>query len=105
MQDRSIGFVLTDGHGIMKTTQFFDDLQGLGSVDLDIMRAIVWRDTIQDGDRKRRRQAEFLVHRFAPWPLIDGVAVMRQSDVGRVAKILEDFGYETPVKATPTWYF
>jgi hypothetical protein len=105
VHDSAIGFALTDGHGITETTQFFDDLQGLGSVDWDIMRAVIWRDTLQDGDRKRRRQAEFLVHRFAPWSLIEEVAVMRQSNVARVLEILDDGDHETPVKAMPSWYF
>ncbi len=57
-------FAFTDGHGIMELTNFYDDLTKLDCVDWQIMNTQYWRDTIEDNDRKRRRQAEFLVYDF-----------------------------------------
>ena len=53
------GFVFTDGHAIMQLSKFYDDLGYLTEIDWDIMEEKYWRDTIEDPDRKRRRQAEF----------------------------------------------
>ena len=55
-----IGFVFTDGHGIMELSEFYDDLSKLTEIDWDIMKEKYWRDTYEDPDRKRRRQAELL---------------------------------------------
>lgn len=35
-----------------------------------------WNDTPEDGDRKRRRQAEFLVYTSLPWRLIEEIGVI-----------------------------
>lgn len=59
-------FVFTDGHAVMTFTDFFDDLNYLGAIDWDVMESRYWNDTNEDNDRKRRRQAEFLVRYFFP---------------------------------------
>lgn len=59
-----LSFAFTDGHAEMDISRFFTDLKNLDQIDWAIMQATIWRDTLQDGDRKRRRQAEFLVHNF-----------------------------------------
>ena len=35
-----------------------------------------WKDNLDDMDRQRRKQAEFLVHRFCDWSLINEIAVI-----------------------------
>lgn len=63
-------FVFTDGHAIMALSEFYDDLAHLDRVDWSVMKPRMWNDTDRTPDRKRRRQAGFLVHRFFPWPLV-----------------------------------
>ena len=90
----------------METSRFFDDLRHLkNSIDWEIMRATYWRDTNDDPDRKRRRQAEFLAFRFVPWSIIDSVAVMRMADVAMIRQTLYEAGHKTPVEAKPIWYY
>ena len=60
-------WVFTEGHADMRFTDFFDDLKDLDKIDWDLMQSRYWNDTNDDPDRKRRRQAEFLVHEFFPW--------------------------------------
>lgn len=62
-----LDFVFTDGHAAMTFTDFFDDLNDLGAIDWDVMKSRYWNDTDEDNDRKRRRQAEFLVRNFLHW--------------------------------------
>jgi hypothetical protein len=67
--DAGQGFVFTDGHAIMAVTHFFSDLADLGKVDWKVMTSKMWNDTQKEPDRKRRRQAEFLVHDAYPFDL------------------------------------
>ncbi len=58
VSDANLGYVFTDGHGIMGFTDFYEDLAHLGEVDWPLMNKKYWYDTVDDPDRKRRRQAE-----------------------------------------------
>lgn len=69
VQEAGLAFTFTDGHAEMDISTFFTDLNDLEKIDWDIMQSRYWYDTLKDGDRKRRRQAEFLVHSFFPWRL------------------------------------
>ena len=68
-------WVFTEGHAEIAYTDFFDDLRHLSKVDWDLMKAKYWRDTDEDPDRKRRRQAEFLVHQLFPWNIVECIGV------------------------------
>ena len=104
VQEADLGFAFTDGHGIMLLTEFFDDLDDLDQVDWSLMKDKYWRDTQEDGDRKRRRQAEFLVYRFMPWRLISEIAVMTKVVARTVTECLERAADSTPVSIKPKWY-
>ncbi len=73
---QGLRFAFTDGHADMALSRFFDDLQALNQIDWQVMQAPFWNDTAEDGDRKRRRQAEFLVHHFFPWTLVEEIGVI-----------------------------
>ncbi|MGC1308167.1 MAG: DarT ssDNA thymidine ADP-ribosyltransferase family protein [Phormidesmis sp.] len=57
------------------------------------------------GDRKRRRQAEFLVHQGVPWSLIRGICVINQTVADEVNRVLTQFGQTTTVEVRPTYYY
>lgn len=105
VQAQGLAFAFTDGHGIIGYTQFSDDLNDLGIVDWEIMKARYWGNTDDDNDRKRRRQAEFLVHQFCPWTLIIEIGVINHTIQTQVRQILQKFKQQTPVKVYPSWYF
>jgi hypothetical protein len=67
VQSGGIQFVFSNGHGIAAFTAWFDDLARLDEVDWEMVNQRYWLDNINDMDRQRRKQAEFLVHRFCPW--------------------------------------
>jgi len=101
-------FVFTDGHAaISGLSHFFDDLIHLDKIDWPLMKSKYWFDTDQDMDRKRRRQAEFLVYRSFPWTLVDFVAVIN----GRMKKQVETILAEFPekmrrvVRIKQSWYY
>ena len=48
VQKAGLGFVFTDGHGIMAFTTFHDDLTQLDEVDWELMKSRYWFDTDED---------------------------------------------------------
>ncbi len=64
-----------------------------------------WFDTPEDSDRKRRRQAEFLVHQFFPWQLITEIGVMHHLVKAEVEKCLQTATHQPGVILRPNWYY
>jgi hypothetical protein len=98
-------FVFTDGHAEMSISHFYQDLQDLDKVDWNIMRATIWRDTNEDGDRKRRRQAEFLVHEFFPFSLFGRIGVANQTMAKKTAALLAKLEEKPLIEVQPAWYY
>ena len=105
VQAYNLPFVFSDGHGIMSFTQFYTDLADLKYVDWEIMQAKYWADTFEDGDRTRRRQAEFLIYDQCPWPVIRGIGVMNDEMKIKVEQTLAANEYTTRVAVRADWYY
>ncbi len=105
IQQVSCEFVFTDGHGTMRITQFFDELNDLDKVDWDVMKTKFWNNIDKDMDRSRRRQAEFLVHQFLPWDLITHIGVINDEMKIRVEQILQASTDRPTVVIHPDWYY
>jgi hypothetical protein len=101
----SLKFTFTDGHAEMDISQFYTDLDDLNKLDWQIMGEKFWNDTLKDGDRKRRRQAEFLVHRFFPLPLIESIGVINRTIAQQVAGLLQPLAQKPTVQVLPAWYY
>jgi len=102
---RQCRYVFTDGHAAMAYTQFFDDLDRLGEIDWAVVRSKSWADTDQDGDRKRRKQAEFLVHGALPWKLVEEIGVLDAAVKQRVEEILAASDHKPAVTVRKGWYY
>jgi ssDNA thymidine ADP-ribosyltransferase DarT-like protein len=100
-----LGFAFTDGHGIMAYTSFYDDLAHLGQVDWNVIGATYWHDTVEDGDRKRRKQAEFLVRDQFPWTAISHVVVRSNARATQVSAIIANCGHKPQIVVDPGWYY
>lgn len=98
-------WAFTEGHAEIALTKFFTDLDFLSAVDWAIMKEIYWHDTDEDGDRKRRRQAEFLVHQFCAWELITEIGVINRQVADRVRAILEPAAHQPAVTVRRNWYY
>ncbi len=102
---RGLDFVFTDGHAVMQITDFFDHLNYLDHIDWDVMESRYWNDTNEDNDRKRRRQAEFLVHNFLPWQLITEIGVINSTIKAQAENILQKFTHKPSVIVRNNWYY
>lgn len=100
-------WVFADGHGLAAMTSWYDDLAKLGEVDWGLVGERYWADTPDDNDRKRRKQAEFLVWEHLPWSAIRGIAVMNETVKGQVEETLARYqGANAPRVLTKRgWYY
>ena len=107
VQEYGSAFVFTDGHASMAFSGFYENLQDLNRVDWEVMSSRYWNDTPEDNDRKRRRQAEFLVHGSFPWDLVESIAVTNTKMKTRIEKLFADkFTWlEKPVLIEREWYY
>lgn len=100
-----VPFVFTDGHASSPLSDYFNDLDDLSAVDWAIMKEQYWRNTLEDGDRKRRRMAEFLVHAKVPLNLVSAIGVIDKEMQGKVTALLKPYRFEINVGVVRSWYY
>ena len=102
-----LGFVFSDGHGLATFTEWFDDLDKLDAVDWTVVNQRYWTDNINDMDRQRKKQAEFLVHQCCPWSVIQDIVVIDSVMQGRVQAIQAVFPADQKrvVRIDRSWYY
>lgn len=107
VEQAGISFVFSDGHGIAGFTQWFDSLRHLDKVDWAVVGQRYWRDSVNDMDCMRRKQAEFLVYRFCPWQLINKIVVIDELHKAQVEQVLAGFSADVRrvVEIRRDWYY
>lgn len=102
-----IRFVFSDGHGLARFTDWFDDLSRLDAVDWGMVYQQYWADKVEDMDRQRKKQAEFLVYQCCPWSLIQEIVVIDSTMQQRVEAIQAAFPavQRRVVTAKRGWYY
>lgn len=105
VMDHNLGWVFTDGHAAMAFTRYFADAAHLDQVDWPTVAAKFWFDTVEDPDRKRRKQAEFLVFRFMPVTALVAIAVHNEPVAGKIREFLAAAGLELKVLVLPGLYY
>jgi hypothetical protein len=100
-------FVFSDGHGLARYTEWFDDLGRLNEVDWAVVNQRYWKGDVNDMDRQRKKQAEFLIHRWCPWSLIQEIVVINAEIQARVEAIQTAFpeAKRRVVKINREWYY
>lgn len=101
---KDLPFVFTDGQGIKAFTKFFDHLGDLGQVDLEAAKAKYWSEE-DDPDLKRRKQAEFLVHREVPFERVSHILTYNDAALAEVNKALVGCSHQPRTLAKPDYYF
>lgn len=100
-------FVFSNGHGLAKYTDWYDDLAQLDRVDWDLVTARYWLNQPNDLDRQVRKQAEFLVWKTLEWSLIDGIGVLNRRVEVDVNAVLTQHPARTHpiVEIRSQWYY
>jgi hypothetical protein len=95
----------TDGHAKTAITEFYNNLEMLDEVDWNIVGERYWRNTEDDFDRIRRKQAEFLVKNHVSVICISSIVVLNQEKANLVQEIIERLGLNIPVRINPNSQF
>lgn len=103
--ESDVQWVFTDGHAAMQLSRFWNAEDELSRIDWPLMKEEQWANTESDSDRSRRRQAEFLIHRFVPWDLVDGIGVFDERIKIKVEQMMEDASQRSRVRARKEWYY
>jgi hypothetical protein len=77
-----------------------NDLDRLDEVNWTAVSATWWQGELEEG-----KQAEFLVERQFPWPLVDRVGVSSQAVAQRVANTLHGAAHRPTIEIRPDWYY
>lgn len=101
----NLPFIFTDGHAVVRISLFYNDLKDLNQVDWEVIRSWRWRDTLEDNDRSRRKQAEFLVHQYFPWQFIQEIGVINATIRDQLLALLEGAEHKPHVSIQRRWYF
>ena len=106
LQTHNCRCVISDGNSASTITRFDEDLALLDTmVDWDLMCETYWRNTPADGDRMRRRAAEFLVHRHVPARALQSLATRNEQMLERVRQLLVEHSVELPSTIEADWYY
>ena len=79
-------------------THFYNSVHDLKEVDWKIVENRIWKNTDDDWDRMRKKQAEFLVKDHVPVACIKGIAVFDERRKTQVEEIVQRLGLHIPVK-------
>jgi hypothetical protein len=107
LAEANTAFTFTDGHAKIAYSAFYEDLADLASkIDWNVMRSQYWNDDPpRIVDRKRKRQAEFLVPRFFPWQLFSTIGVINDVVRTEVMRVLDGADHQPEVRVQRNWYY
>lgn len=98
-------YVFTDGHGYHSMSQFFNDKNSLKEVDWETVNLARWNDTEDDPDRKRRKQAEFLVFNELPLTALVTIVVYNKKSEMEILTKFAKHNFDCKVIIKPDWYY
>ncbi|MFA6101600.1 MAG: DUF4433 domain-containing protein [Victivallaceae bacterium] len=95
----------SDGHAVEAFSGFYNELNDLDKIDWPLIGNWSWKNTLEDNDRKRRKQAEFLVEGSVPLSAVSHIAAMNAAAQAQVAGILNNSTIPLAVTIEPDWYY
>lgn len=108
-------FAISDRNAAKALADFTNDVSVLGDldetspssgfVDWPLMKATMWNDTADDGERMERRMAEFLVRQEVALDLLVATAVQSDSRKVKIEQMFEEAGFDIKVIVRPDWYY
>lgn len=106
LMELGIDCVFTDGNAATGFTRFSGALADLDDlIDWPLMHERMWRDTPEDGDRRRRRMAECLASGPVPWAAFVEVAARSDERPREATDALATIGVIADVSIQREWYF
>ena len=103
--DAGLACVHTDGNAASQPLRFFPGVSGFANLRWDVIQSWSWKDTPDDNDRKRSKQAEFLVHDAVPWSHVRLIGALTESTRDRALVAIATAPHRPPVTLQPDWYY
>lgn len=110
-----VPFAISDRNAAKALADFTNDVRVLGDlatdapqsdfVDWPLMKARMWNNTLEDGERMERRMAEFLVHGEVPFDLVVRVAARSDDRKARIERLFAEAGVDLTVIVRSDWYY
>lgn len=95
--------IFTDRNAVLKIARFSADVDEMGGfTDWELMRAVWWRNTDEEPDRRERRQAECLVLDRVPFAVFQEIVVHDEAVAKQAQGALT--GLSVPVVVRADWY-
>jgi len=85
-------------------SQFFNDEDSLEEVDWNAVKLKRWTDTEDDPDRKRRKQAEFLVFNELPLDTLVAIVVYNETVKNEILTKFATYDSRNVIVKT-NWYY
>lgn len=103
----NLPWVATDRNAALEPGRFAASITALEEhIDWAVMRAQLWKNTVDDGSRMQRRMAEFLVYQRVPWNAITYIATCSTAVATDVKTTLTSMEAHSPgMLVRPKWYF
>ncbi|HEU4663732.1 MAG TPA: DUF4433 domain-containing protein [Dokdonella sp.] len=96
----------TDGNAASQPLTFHEGTGTLAStLSWDVIRSTSWGNTAEDNDRKRRKQAEFLVWQRVPWHAIVAIGVIDEATAQRARDAIAGAAHRPVVTVHRDWYY
>lgn len=105
LDETGVKFVFTDGHSYAEITQYFNDISDLTKIDWKTVHSKRWNNLSDDPDRKRRKEAECLIHKELSFDKILAIAVYNQNASHYITNVLQKNNLNIPVLIKPDWYY
>lgn len=102
-KDRRWAFTLSNAGSV-----YFEDradLDQLGEINWDAVKAKRWGGNGVDRDIKEAKQAEFLVEKTFPWSRFLGIGVFSQAQGEKVTRLISGLPHKPKVKILRNWYY
>ncbi|MGD9584114.1 MAG: DUF4433 domain-containing protein [Lysobacterales bacterium] len=100
-----VACVHTDGNAATRPIMVYAGTSGFSKLPWDVINSWSWHDTPEDNDRKRRKQAEFLVWQRLPWTAIARIGVIGANIADRVAQHLAGQAHRPAIEIHKDWYY
>jgi len=104
VQAAQVTFVFTDGHPTMAFSDFYEDPTDFVRLDWNAIESRSWGGEANQ-DRRRRKEAEFLVYQCLPTSAFLEIGVLTSRVAERVQQIVHKAGLKVPVNVQANWYF
>lgn len=99
--ENQVGWALTATNAGARYTNFFNTPDQFNQIDWEAVRSRDFRSPpVKEG-----KQAEFLVHRWFPWQLVEHVGVFDQNSLELVTQTLVTSTHRPTVRVENGWYF